>query len=279
MKLPALRPISAGPVPCKICNGETFLYGVVDFNKHCRLPEEPPLLSLCGVPVYYRRCKHCDFLYTDAFDDWSVDDFRTHIYNEDYARLDPEYALKRPSDHASLIENYWGELRTRYRILDFGAGNDVMCATLRAKGFTTAVSYDPIVPEFARRPVGKFDLVTCFEAIEHMPDPLGGMAKIIECSAEPGLIFYTTSLQPDDLHIYGLSWWYVAPRCGHVSMFSRRSLAAAWGRFGYKTVSFNNCQHFAFRTLPSYFANLQDKADHPAGQQPGQEPKDGSIAA
>ena len=26
----------------------------------------------------------------------------------------------------------------------------MMCATLRDNGFTTAVSYDPIVPEFAR---------------------------------------------------------------------------------------------------------------------------------
>lgn len=266
MKLPALRPASPTAQPCKICGGAATLYGVVDFNKHCVSPGHPPLLPLCGVPVYYRRCATCGFLYTDAFDDWSVEDFRAHIYNDGYAALDPEYAVVRPRDNASLVERFWGELRTNLRVLDFGGGNDMLCATLRAKGFHTAVTYDPIAPEFARRPEGKFDLVTCFETIEHMPDPMAGIGAIIECSAEPGLILYSTSLQPNDLHLFGLSWWYVAPRNGHVSMFSKESLAVAFGRHGYKTVSFNHCVHCAFRTLPTYLAHVQDKMDDLARQ-------------
>jgi 2-polyprenyl-6-hydroxyphenyl methylase/3-demethylubiquinone-9 3-methyltransferase len=280
MKLPALRPLSTAPQPCKICGGAAPLFGVVDFNKHCVTPGHSLRLPLSGVPVYYRQCASCDFLYTDAFDDWSIEDFRAHIYNEEYALADPEYALKRPRDNADFVEQFWGELRTTGRLLDFGGGNDVMCATLREKGFTTAVSYDPIVPEFSQRPDGKFELVTCFETMEHMPDPVGGIAKIIECSAEPGLICYSTCLLPTDLHLYGLSWWYVAPRNGHVSMFSKRSLAAAWGRHGYKTVSFNNCTHFAFRTLPSYLAHMQDKVDN-AAQASSQQtsPQGGPMAA
>ena len=275
MKLPALRPASSSDQPCKICGGMAALFGVVDFNKHCSAPGEPPLLPLCGVPVYYRRCAHCGFLYTDAFDDWSVDDFRNYIYNDEYARLDPEYAQKRPQDNASVVQKFWGELRSTHRVLDYGGGNDVLCATLRAQGFTTAVSYDPIVPQYAERPEGKFDLVTCFETLEHMPDPVAGIGAIVECAAEPGLIFYSTSLQPSDLHLYGLSWWYVAPRNGHVSMFTPQALAAAWGRFGYKTVSFNACTHFAFRTLPSSLGHLQNKV----GDLGQTSPKNGTIAA
>ncbi len=267
MNLPALKPARAAALPCKICGGAAPLFGVVDFNKHCVTPGHPPLLPLSGVPVYYRRCGRCSFLYTDAFDDWSVEDFRAHIYDDEYARLDPEYALVRPRDNASLVEKFWGELRSNLRVLDFGGGNDALCATLRAKGFAAAVTYDPIVPEFARRPEGKFDLVTCFETIEHMPDPVAGIGAIVEQAAEPGMVLYSTSLQPNDLHIYGLSWWYVAPRNGHVSMFTKESLAAAWGRYGYKTISFNNCFHCAFRTLPAYLAHLQSKVDDLAHQE------------
>ena len=129
-----------------------------------------------------------------------------------------------------FVEKFWGELRTTCRVLDFGGGNDVMCATLRDKGFTTAVSYDPIVPEFAQTPgrqIRSRDLLR--NAWSTCPIPMGGIAKIIECAAEPGLICYSTSLLPTDLHIYGLSWWYVAPRNGHVSMFSKQALAAALG--------------------------------------------------
>jgi 2-polyprenyl-6-hydroxyphenyl methylase/3-demethylubiquinone-9 3-methyltransferase len=260
MKFPAIRPASTTPQPCKICGGEASLYGLVDFNKSCG-EQRGVRLPLAGIPVYYRRCRACDFLFTDAFDDWSIEEFRAHIYNDDYAIVDPDYAATRPRDNAGLIEKFWGELRGNIRVLDFGGGNDMLCSALRAKGFATALTYDPMVQGYARRPEGKFDLVTCFETIEHMPDPVAGIAAIVDCAADPGLIFYSTVVQPDDISSFGLAWWYVGPRNGHVSIFSRQSLAAIWARFGYKTVSFNYATHFAFRTLPPYLAQLQGQAD------------------
>jgi hypothetical protein len=274
MSLPALRPMSTASQPCKICGGPATLYGVVDFNKTCHIGSGP--LPLCGVPVYYRRCADCEFLFTDALDDWSVEEFRTHIYNDEYQAIDPEYAQVRPQSNAGLIEKFWGELRTTLRVLDYGGGNDALCTSLRAKGFTTAISYDPIVPEYSCRPEGKFDLVTCFETIEHMPDPVAGIASIVESAADPGMIFYSTFTQPKDFDIFGVSWWYVGPRNGHVSIFSKRSLAAAWARHGYRTLSFNDFVHMAFRTLPAYIAHLDGKVAY-LGSTDG--PKDGSIAA
>jgi hypothetical protein len=35
----------------------------------------------------------------------------------------------------------------------------------------------------------------------------------------------------------------------------------AWGRLGYKTLSLNEGVHFAFRTLPTFLAHLQSRAD------------------
>jgi len=128
----------------------------------------------------------------------------------------------------------------------------VFCTALRDQGFPIAVTYDPMVPEYAHRPDGKFDLLTCFETLEHMPDPAAGIAQILDCVAEPGLIFYRTLVQPADFDKFGLAWWYVGPRNGHVSIFSKQALAIAWGRHGYKTVSLTDDIHFAFRTLPSY---------------------------
>ncbi len=90
MPFPAMRPVSTAPQPCKICGGDTALDGVVDFNKSCH--EQHGLrLPVTGVPVYYRRCAACGFLFTDALDDWSIEDFRAHIYNDDYHVVDPDY--------------------------------------------------------------------------------------------------------------------------------------------------------------------------------------------
>ena len=244
-----LRPPSKTPIACKVCAGASPLYGVVDLKRPCEIPNgvRPPL---SGVPVYYSRCAHCGFLFTDAFDDWDHDQFKTHIYNDDYLAFDPQYLTQRPTGNAEVVSNLWAPFKSEMRVLDFGGGNDVLCSILRTKGFKEAVTYDPMVPEFATPPSGKFDLVTCFETLEHLPDPVAGVAKIIECVAEPGAVLYTTMTLPDDFDQRGMSWWYVGPRNGHISIFSKEALALAWARHGYRTVSFNPGSHIAFRTLP-----------------------------
>ena len=258
--LSALRPVCAAPLPCKICGNPAELFDVVDFHKSC---EEPRglRLPLSGVPVYYRRCRSCGFLFTDAFDDWSQADFKAHIYNDGYQAIDPDYRTERPGINARVVTELWAGHVANTSVLDFGGGNDVLCTALRANGFPRAATYDPMVPEHARRPEGKFDLVTCFETMEHLPDPVAGLASIITFVAEPGLIFYSTLLQPSDLDKHGAAWWYVSPRNGHVSIFTKEALALAWGRHGYKTVSFSPILHLAFRTLPSYLAHLQSRVD------------------
>ena len=142
-----------------------------------------------------------------------------------------------------MVAQFWAAHKSNTRVLDFGG-------VLRASGFLDAVTYDPMVPEHAGRPDGKFDLVTCFETLEHVPDPVASIGAIVDYVAEPGAVFYSTLTQPDDLKDKGMSWWYVGPRNGHISLFSRQALELAWGRHGFKTFSFNASHHLAFRTLP-----------------------------
>jgi 2-polyprenyl-6-hydroxyphenyl methylase/3-demethylubiquinone-9 3-methyltransferase len=244
-----LRPASPTPISCKICDGASALFGVVDMHRPCEIGGAR--LPLSGVPVYYSRCAACGFLFTDAFDDWSHDQFKTHIYNDGYIAFDPEYLTKRPSNNATVVGSLWAPHKTGMRVLDYGGGNDVFCSVLRSQGFKEAITYDPMVPEFATPPNGKFDLVTCFETLEHLPDPVAGVAEIVKHVGEPGAVFYSTMTQPDDFDRQGMSWWYVGPRNGHISIFSKQALAMAWARHGYRTVSFNAGTHLAFRTLPT----------------------------
>lgn len=254
--LDGLRPVSTAPCPCKICGSPAPLFGVVDFHQSCA-DIRGVQFRLSGLPIYYRRCSNCSFLFTDAFDDWSLEQFKTHIYNEDYKLVDPDYSESRPRENAGAVARLWGPLRHETRVLDFGGGNDTLCAALREAGFAAAVTYDPMVPQYAMRPAGKFDLVTSFETFEHLPDPLAGIRSIVELTADPGLIFFSTVLQPADFDRQRLSWWYVGPRNGHVSLFSRKALTLAWERHGYKVATLGDNFHFAFRKLPSYLAHLQ----------------------
>jgi len=261
----SLRPVTTAAIACKICGGSAALYGVVDFHKSCE-EARGVRFALAGIPIYYRRCADCNFLFTDAFDDWTTEQFKTHIYNEEYRKVDPDYYDGlRGRTNAEVVARLWGEHCAGTHVLDCGGGNDEFCAVLRAAGFPTAVSYDPMVPEFAERPQGKFDLVTSFETLEHLPDPMAGIAMMIEFAADPGLIFFTTYAQSAEFDQHGLNWWYVGPRNGHISIFSKQALKTAWRRHGYKFVPLRDNIHLAFRTLPPFLAHLDtsvlDQAD------------------
>jgi len=246
-----LTPVSAALIPCKICGEPSPLYGTVDFNRNCEI-EGGVKLPPSGTLVRYRRCRACGFLFTDAFDRWSQADFRTHIYNDGYAAVDPEYAEARPRNNNNATAVLFGAHKSERRVLDYGGGNDAFCSHLRAAGFPVAVTYDPFVPDFASPPPGKFDFITCFETLEHMPDPVAGIGDIVAHLDEPGLVLFSTMLQPADFDQLGMGWWYVGPRNGHISMFSRSALAKAWGRHGCRTGSFDDNMHVAFRTLPDF---------------------------
>jgi tetratricopeptide (TPR) repeat protein len=251
----ALKRASTSPTPCKICGSPALLYGVVDFHRSCNTSDVKQL-PLAGLPVYYRRCAACGFLFTDAFDDWNDAQFKTHIYNDGYLALDPDYVSKRPSINADMVERLFGAYKAHIRVLDYGGGNDVLCTALRRAGFRAAVTYDPFTPDYAARPEATFDLVTCFETLEHMPDPMAGVAAMLANLAEDGVVLFSTLLQPQDFDRMGLNWWYVGPRNGHISLFSRNALALVWRRHGYQTASFNDNMHFAFRTVPGFARHL-----------------------
>lgn len=75
-------------VPCKMCGSETTPFDVVD-RKGLRAVVVPA--GLTGVPVYYRICPDCQFIFTDFFDAFTGEQWRRHIYNDEYAKVDPDY--------------------------------------------------------------------------------------------------------------------------------------------------------------------------------------------
>jgi 2-polyprenyl-6-hydroxyphenyl methylase/3-demethylubiquinone-9 3-methyltransferase len=252
--IPSLKPIGTGVVPCKICGQSSPIYGVVDFSRSCE--EEKLREPLSGIPVHYRRCEACGFLFTDSFDSWTHADFKTHIYNDDYVRFDPDYVERRPKTHGETILHFFGRDKEKLRVLDYGGGNGLLAASLRAAGFGSVETYDPLTPEYAALPDRKFDLVTCFETLEHVPDPLAAIDAIVAHTAEPGIVLFSTLVQPEDFGREGMGWWYIAPRNGHVSLFSRPALEMAWQRHGYMLGSFDDNMHVAFRTIPGFASHL-----------------------
>jgi 2-polyprenyl-6-hydroxyphenyl methylase/3-demethylubiquinone-9 3-methyltransferase len=249
-------------VSCKLCAGAAPLFGVVDFNKTC-LEFDRKKLPLSGIPIYYRRCQQCGFLFTTAFDDWSPRAFIQHIYNADYHIIDPECELTRPTNNLAMVDEWLSEIKSQVRILDYGGGNGKLAELLRGAGYA-AESYDPYTIGDVR-PSAQFNVITCFEVMEHSHTPRMTVADLSSFLAKDGIIILSTSVQSADFEANGLNWWYVAPRNGHVSIHSRASLARLFGNAGCNVVTHaGNNYHLAFASLPPFVAGLRGRT--PSGR-------------
>lgn len=221
-KLAALSPLGSQEKvhrKCKVCSGIAPAFDVVDFQKICST-DQPYMFGQAGIPVYYYRCMDCEFLFTDFVDDWTAADFSRFIYNEDYIKVDGDYADARPRRDGA----FFGELLAPYpglSVLDYGGGAGVLAGVLRNAGFE-AECYDPF--SSPRRPERLFDVITCMEVIEHSPDPVGTLRDMASFLQPGGCILVGTGVQPDDIETVRTNWWYVAPRNGHVSLQSVASL-------------------------------------------------------
>lgn len=173
----ALRPALAAPRSCKACGSPSPALGAVDFNKCCE-DRRRVALPLSGRRVTYHRCPACALVFTGDFDAWDRDDFRTHVYNEGYADVDPDYAESRPAVSARLIEMLFGEACRGLPVLDYGGGDGALAALLTSQHGMAAEIYDPFNSAYDVPPHRLFPLVTCFEVLEHTPDPRATIFEI-----------------------------------------------------------------------------------------------------
>jgi SAM-dependent methyltransferase len=245
------NPYALQPVPettsCKCCDSVARLTGVVDFSKCGRdwlagRKVEPYV----GWPIYYYRCADCGFVFTRSLDDWSNADFARHIYNDEYGLHDPGYLDERPKSYADLIQRDFGDDRANTTILDYGSGAGHLERFLRERGFTAVTSYDPF--SSPSRPVGEFNMITCFEVFEHTTDPRALMADIVAHLADDGAVLFSTALCTPEIIDQGLAnWWYCGPRSGHISFYSRETLLRLAAQFGLGHAWFDDMRHIFHR--------------------------------
>ena len=251
---PQLQVQAKEPLSCKVCGGTARYFGEADFNRNCS-EGRGVRLAAAGVVVQYHRCEHCGFLFTAAFDVFTADDFRRFIYNDGYAAVDPDYADRRPRSIAGKIADAFPSVRNM-RVLDYGGGSGRLSELMRAEGFANVDVYDPFISAHSARPNKTYDLVVSIEVAEHSTDPRATFADWASLRVERGAVFFTTLLQPDDIETRGMSWWYIGPRNGHVSLYSRTSLGVLARRNGLNGSSFDANSHILYTQIPPFASHL-----------------------
>jgi hypothetical protein len=256
-----LDSIGAAPrlrvLPCKICGSDANLHGVIDFARSCLSNVYPQ--GLVGVPVYYRRCRECDLIFTSDLDSLTSEDWKAAVYNDYYhAELDKDYEYSRPASNARLVR---AALKSFPRSaeglngLDYGGGNGFTAKLVDDKRMRF-FSYDPYAFSNAPGSVrGKCDLISAFEVVEHTIDPLSTFADMAEWGAEKFLMIIGTQCH-DGLvgKDGGLAWNYIAPRNGHVTIYSYASLRKIAEIFRLDCVRVSRGTHLLGRGLDLYRA-------------------------
>jgi len=235
---------------CKICNAQAPLYGVTDFQKSCE-EARGHYLPLTGVPIYYHRCNECGLVFTRAFDDWSKADYVQHIYNDEYVLIDPDYVDARPASNAAFILDFVKKGKD-LKCLDYGGGNGKLAGLLRKDGLD-AHSWDPMDAAHAPPPSDSFDFVSAFEVLEHTPEPVATVREALGLLGPRGVLLFST-LTIDHVPPRGMDHWYIAPRNGHITIYTRRALDTLFAQEGFRVHHFNDNLHMALNNDPDWLS-------------------------
>jgi SAM-dependent methyltransferase len=207
--------------------------------------------------VYYFLCDRCGFCFAPEFLSWTRAEFERRIYNEDYEEVDPDYVEARPQYVANTILGMLDAEALAIRHLDYGGGNGMLSDILFQRGWDST-SYDPFVNrDVAVGDLGTFDLITAVEVFEHVADVNRLASDLLTLLRPHGVVLFTTQLSDGKIaRGQPLSWWYAAPRNGHISLFSCTSLVILANSRGLKFGSLSPNLHAFWRTAPSWAKGL-----------------------
>lgn len=199
---------------CKVCGGDTAPFGELVVLGHHR--------------ACYRRCAECGYVFVED-PDWLAEAYADHAI----AALDTGIVVRNLwlVDAAdALLRWRFGQVRSA---LDYGAGSGLFVRLMRDRGYDFRWA-DPHCENlfalgFEAEPDQRFDFATCFEVVEHLPDPL---AVFEDLARRAPTLLFSTELLPETRNRPG-EWHYYAPETGqHIGFFTAASLQRVAQRLG-----------------------------------------------
>lgn len=247
---------AAKHLKCPVCGAPAALLDVVDLNKSCE-EANGRFLPLAGFPVYYALCADCGFCFAPELCKWTLEEFSARIYNDDYLKVDPDYLETRPRHNVDSLVSLFGDAYRGIRHLDYGGGHGLLSDLLRDAKWDSS-SYDPFIDRDKQpHDLGKFDLVTAYEVFEHVPDAQKLVADLAGLLCDDGVILFSTFVSDGNIALWQrLTWWYAAPRNGHISLYSRKSLELLAQREGFNFGSISPNFHSYWRSVPPWARHI-----------------------
>ena len=213
---------------CAVCGGELGPFGTG--------------VVLGDRPVSYLRCADCRCIVLPD-PDWLALAYSDAISALDVGLL--ERCLQLANVSTALI---YAQRLGRGSFLDFAGGYGTLTRLMRDRGFDFH-HHDPLCENlFAQGFEGsledRYDLVTAFEVLEHLTDPVASLAPV---AATTDLLLLTTQLLPEPAPRPG-EWDYYAQDTGqHVLFYTPDGLRALAERLGMQVTSTGRLVHLLHR--------------------------------
>ena len=218
---------------CGICQTESAHFGQA--------------LVLDKYQVQYFRCPKCGFIQTER-PYWLAEAYTEALVAADVGIM--QRNLQTSAVTSAVISLLFP---TGKRFLDYGGGHGTFVRLMRDRGFNffwqDMYAKNIHARTFEHDPEAHYDLVTAFELMEHLPDPVEGIARVFALSDD---VLTTTLLVPDPPPAPP-NWWYYVVRGGqHVSFYTPAALRQLARQFD-RHVSSSNGFHLFTREPVSAF--------------------------
>ena len=209
--------------------------------------------------VTYWRCEYCGFVQTDE-PFWLEEAYSSAIASIDIGPINRSITMAEKTK--ALILTFF-DIRANF--LDYGAGYGILVRRMRDLGFDFRY-YDKYCEnlfangfEVSLDGDAHFELITAFEVLEHMQEPLREVRKLLSIS---DAIFFTTELMPPRYPL-PTEWWYYALEQGqHISFYSRRSLVVLADLLGVACYSLGSVHLLTRRHISSRLYRLVLRAPY-----------------